>query len=582
MSDPKQLAEDAKKKGNDALARKDVEAAISHYTEALKHEPSNHIHYSNRSAAFALKEDWQKALQDANKTVELQPKWGKGWGRKGAALFGLGDLVRAEEAYAEGLKHEPANDLLKKGLADVQAQKSVPTENPMGKIFSDPQLIPKILAHPELKAYVAQPDYMNMIQQVQKNPNLINGYLSDQRMVHTLASLLGIGGGGGGGGGGGPQGGGDEPMHDAPPPRDTAAEKKKAEEEAKRKAEEEAKKKAAADHAALPQNKREALAEKEKGTTAYKKRDFEAALSHYTRAMELDPDEMLFIMNRAAAHLEKGDYAACIQDGEKAVEVGRAHRADFKQIARAYARIGNAYAKQEKWDLAIQNYNKSLTEDRTAEVLDSLRKAEKEQKNKQDLEYRDPVNAEEANKLGNEAFKSHQYPDAVKHYSEALKRNPDDPKFYSNRAAAYTKLMAYAEALKDCEECLRRNPSFVKGYIRKGFVHFAMKDYNKALETYDKGLLLDPNNEELKNNIQQVLDRVNEGGDAEARERAMKNPEIQAILQDPVMMSILREMQENPSSMQKYLKDDKVRQNIEKLVAAGIVQTKSRPMPGGH
>jgi stress-induced-phosphoprotein 1 len=371
-----------------------------------------------------------------------------------------------------------------------------------------------------------------------------------------------------------------QPDVPAPAPRDSAADKKKAEEEAKKRAEEEAKKKAAADFAALPQNKRDAVAEKEKGTAAYKKRDFETALSHYTRAMELDPDEMTYVLNRAAAQLEKGDFAACVQDGEKAIEIGRAHRADFKQIARAYARIGNAFAKQEKWELAIQNYNKSLTEDRTGDVLDALRKAEKELKTKQDREYRDPAKAEEANKLGNEAFKSHQYPDAVKHYSEAVKRNPEDPKLFSNRAAAYTKLMAYAEALKDCEECLKLNPSFVKGYIRKGFVHFAMKDYNKALETYDKGLLLDPNNEELKNNIQQVLDRVNEGGDAEARERAMKSPEIQAILQDPVMMSILREMQENPSSMQKYLKDDKVRQNIEKLVAAGIVQTKSRSMPG--
>ncbi len=78
----------------------------------------------------------------------------------------------------------------------------------------------------------------------------------------------------------------------------------------------------------------------------------------------------------------------------------------------------------------------------------------------------------------------------------------------------------------------------------------------------------------------QVLSRVNEGGDAEQRKRAMQDPEIQAILQDPVMMSMLREMQENPSTMQKYMKDPKIRSNIEKLVAAGIVSTSARSQRG--
>ncbi len=66
------------------------------------------------------------------------------------------------------------------------------------------------------------------------------------------------------------------------------------------------------------------------------------------------------------------------------------------------------------------------------------------------------------------------------------------------------------QGLKDCEECLRRKPDFVKAYIRKGFLHFAMKDYNKALEVYDKGLMLDPNNEELKQNVQQVRVRTHQ------------------------------------------------------------------------
>lgn len=90
------------------------------FTEAIEIEPSNHILYSNRSAAFASKKDYQKALEDANKVTEIKPDWAKGWGRKGAAMHGLGDLLGAHDAYEEGLKLEPSNAANKKGFEDVK------------------------------------------------------------------------------------------------------------------------------------------------------------------------------------------------------------------------------------------------------------------------------------------------------------------------------------------------------------------------------------------------------------------------------------------------------------------------------
>jgi stress-induced-phosphoprotein 1 len=90
------------------------------FTQAIEIEPANHILYSNRSAAYASKKDYENALADANKVTEIKPDWAKGWGRKGAAMHGLGDLVGALDAYDEGLKLDKNNAQNQAGLASVK------------------------------------------------------------------------------------------------------------------------------------------------------------------------------------------------------------------------------------------------------------------------------------------------------------------------------------------------------------------------------------------------------------------------------------------------------------------------------
>ncbi|KAJ8538679.1 hypothetical protein K7X08_029975 [Anisodus acutangulus] len=579
------MADEAKAKGNAAFAAGNFTDAINHFTEAISLSPTNHVLYSNRSAAYASVNLFTEALTDAEKTVELKPDWSKGYSRLGAAYLGLKRYNDAVLAYKKGLEIDPNNEVLKSGLADAQSAQGRSRGSPFGDAFSGPEMWAKLTSDPSTRAYLQQPDFVRMMQDIQKNPNNLNLYLNDQRVMQAFGVLLGV------------------KLDTRMPEED--AEMKEASPERKRPAEcEPVKEDKRAGHKSQPEpqpkpepmevseeeelKERKVLAQKEKeaGNAAYKKKDFETAIQHYTKAIELDDADISFLTNRAAVYLEIGKYEDCMKDCDKAVERGRELRSDYKMIARALTRKGTAMVKMAKtskdYEPAIETFQKSLTEHRNPETLKKLNDAEKAKKELEQQEYFDPPIADEEREKGNQLFKEQKYPEAVKHYTESLRRNPKDPRTYSNRAACYTKLGALPEGLKDAEKCIELDPTFAKGYTRKGAVQFFMKEYDKALETYQEGLKHAAKNQELLDGVRRCVEQINKAshGDLtpeelkERQAKAMQDPEIQNILTDPVMRQVLADFQENPKAAQEHTKNPLVMNKIQKLVSAGIVQVK--------
>lgn len=308
-------------------------------------------------------------------------------------------------------------------------------------------------------------------------------------------------------------------------------------------------KKASTEDENLPENKKLAKREKDEGNAAYKKKDFDTALVHYSKAIEHDPTDITFYSNIAAVHFELKDFRQCITECEKGIEVGRENRADYKLIAKAFARIGNSYKKLGENKQARTYFEKSLSEHRTPEVKTLLSKVEAIVKEEERRAFIDPVKAEEEKELGNDFFKKGDFSNAVKHYTEAINRNPDDPKLYSNRAACYTKLAAFDLGLRDCDMCTKLDDKFIKGWIRKGKILQGMQQQSKALHAYQKALEIDPTNGEANEGYRACSVAVHSNPE-EVRKKAMNDPEVQAILKDPAMRMILEQMQSDPKAVQ--------------------------------
>jgi stress-induced-phosphoprotein 1 len=198
-------------------------------------------------------------------------------------------------------------------------------------MFSDPNMIQKLANNPKTASYLADPDFMNKLQQLKTNPNAVGAYMQDPRFMTVMGVMLGI----------------DMQFGGQAPGEQSGAAPREAEEDVEmpdaRSVPEQPKKAPEPEPEPEPEEDEEAKAAKEakakadelkkKGTELYKKRKFDEAIQNYTQAWETHKD-IAYKTNEGAARFEKGDYEGCIKACQEAVEYGREVYADFKIVAK--------------------------------------------------------------------------------------------------------------------------------------------------------------------------------------------------------------------------------------------------------
>lgn len=86
--------------------------------------------------------------------------------------------------------------------------------------------------------------------------------------------------------------------------------------------------------------------EKERGNKLVSAKDYLNAIPHYSKAIEMNPDDPAFFLNRALCRLRLEDYEAAITDCDSALKLD-------KTLTKAYFRRMQSHTKLERYDDAM-------------------------------------------------------------------------------------------------------------------------------------------------------------------------------------------------------------------------------------
>jgi tetratricopeptide (TPR) repeat protein len=100
---PAAPAEEAFRRGEDALRKKDDAAAVACFSEVIRLQPNNARAWMSRGAAHGSRRDWDRASADCTEAIRLDPSCAHAYYLRGTACFGRAEHLRPASPSADGI-----------------------------------------------------------------------------------------------------------------------------------------------------------------------------------------------------------------------------------------------------------------------------------------------------------------------------------------------------------------------------------------------------------------------------------------------------------------------------------------------
>ena len=98
---------------------------------------------------------------------------------------------------------------------------------------------------------------------------------------------------------------------------------------------------------------------------------------------------------------------------------------------------------------------------------------------------------EELFRRGRELYQSGQYNQAIECFSDAIKVNPSDARYYDGRGLAYLHKPDADKAMKDIEQALRLDSRLASAYLHRGYIHMYRDDFVRASADFTQAIDID-------------------------------------------------------------------------------------------